>query len=219
VSHRKLWMAGVLALGSCGGLAADGHEPDAESRGSDCTQEECPGGLAEMDGVPEGERWPEPERGGDGARRPNGAAPESGGPGPAEVAPSLPGVGDACGPGPSQRERVTIGEIVLEASGNCGAGHLCLMWANADPPCQVSTDDPSCGVLDRDDEFVPVPPALAPAPPELDRVCTCRCEGSAGTRGDGEYCSCPEGMSCRELIRSSGVNGAAAEFVGSYCLY
>jgi hypothetical protein len=212
VSHRKLWVAGALALGSCGGLAADGREPGAESRGSGCTQEECPGGLADADGALEGERWPEPERDADEPRRTQGSAPS------AEAVPSMPGVGDACGPGPAQGERVTIGEIVLDASGNCGAGHLCLMWAGADTACLVS-DDPGCGVLDRDDEFVPVPPVLAPTLPELDRVCTCRCGGGEGPSGAGEYCSCPQGMSCRELIRSSGVNGAAAEFVGSYCLY
>jgi hypothetical protein len=205
-------MAGALALGSCGGLAADGREPGAESRGSGCTQEECPGGLADTDGALEGERWPEPERDADEPRPTQESAPST------EAVPSLPGVGDACGPGPSQGERVTIGEIVLEASGNCGAGHLCLMWAGADGSCLVS-DDSGCGVLDRDDEFVPVPPVLAPALPELDRVCTCRCGGGEGASGAGQYCSCPEGMSCRELIRSSGVNGAAAEFVGSYCLH
>lgn len=216
MSHRKLWIAGALALGSCGGLAADGHEPGAGAQGGDCTQEDCPSGLADADGALEGERWPEPEQGGGEARRPGDAEPESGGPGSVEA---VPGAGDACGPSPSQSERVTIGEIVLEASGNCGAGHLCLMWASADSACLLSTDAPGCGVLDRDDELVPVPPALAPARPALDRVCTCRCGGPGGTRDGGEFCSCPEGMSCRELIRSSGVNGAAAEFVGSYCLY
>jgi hypothetical protein len=149
--------------------------------------------------------------------------PESGGERSPEAAPRSvpgePGVGDACGPSPSQSERVTIGEIVLEASGNCGPGHLCLMWAGADSACLVSADGPGCDVLDRDDEFVPVPPGLAPELPTLDRVCTCRCGGADSSRGGREDCSCPEGMSCRELIRSSGVNGAAAEFVGSYCLY
>lgn len=204
--HRKLWTAGVLALGSCGGLAAGGQEPGAGLRGGDCAPEDCPGVGADADGAVEGETSPAPERGDGEVRRPGGLGPESVG----------PGVGDACGPSPSQSERVTIGEIVLEASGSCGDGHLCLMWAGADPACLVATDGPGCDALDRDDEFVPIPPALAPEPPALDRVCTCRCGGAGGDR---EVCSCPEGMSCRELIRSSGVNGAAAEFVGSYCLY
>lgn len=217
MSHRMLWVAGVLALGSCGGLAADGREPSDEAAGADCTREECPGGIAD-DGALDAERRPAPERGTGAARRSGGVEPEPG-PGAPEAVASVPGVGDACGPSSSQDERITIGEIALEASGNCGAGHLCLMWAAAAPPCVGSTDDPGCralgSALDRDDVFVPVPAALAPELPARDRLCTCRCGGG----GDGDYCSCPQGMACRELIPSSGANGAAADFVGSYCLY
>jgi len=203
-------MAGVLALGSCGGLAADGPSrivTDAEG-----------GPAADVgSGLDDGRTFD--SEGAGAAGDPGFVEPDTGGGGarPGAMAAGVPSVGEACGLDSDGGERVTIGEIVLEASGNCGAGHLCLMWASSvDSACPVATDGTGCAVLDRDDELVPVPPQLAPAPPAMDRVCTCRCDGP---RGYGEYCSCPEGMSCRELIASSGVNGAAADFLGSYCLY
>lgn len=180
--RRGICIASGLALGSCGGLAADGRdelEPAREPGSS-------PAAFVE---------------------------PRDRGPG-MPPAPSAPGVGDACEPSSEGAERVVIGELVLEASGDCGAGHLCLMRAGVDPACALSTDSPGCAAMDRDDELVPVPPSLAPALPAPGRVCTCRCAG-----GGDDDCRCPEGMACRELIRSAGANGAAADFVGSYCLY
>ncbi|HTV25015.1 MAG TPA: hypothetical protein VMG12_40255, partial [Polyangiaceae bacterium] len=84
-----------------------------------------------------------------------------------------------------------------------------------DEACPAEASGTGCNVVDRDDELVPVPPVLAPELPVVDRVCTCRCNGGPA----GTNCSCPTGMECRELITSSGVNGAAADYVGSYCLY
>jgi hypothetical protein len=203
-------MAGVLALGSCGGLAADGPSRIAtDAEGGQAA--EVGSGLdagrpivSESAGAAGYPGFVEPDSSGAGAR--------SGG-----MVAGVPNVGEACGLDSDGGERVTIGGIVLEASGNCGAGHLCLMWASAvDSACPEAPEGTGCAVLDRDDELVPVPPQLAPAPPAVDRVCTCRCDGP---HGDGGYCACPAGMSCRELIASSGVNGAAADFLGSYCLY
>lgn len=197
--HRRICFAGVLALGSCGGLAADGRDeltPEPEPQ---------PGGASPPTFI-------EPDH-----TEPDHSEPDYNAPGTPRAAPSAPDaprVGDVCEPGSEGVERVVIGEIVLEASAHCGAGRVCLMRAGDDPECALSTDTPGCPVLDRDDEFVPVPPSLAPGRPPLDRVCTCRCAG-----GDGDQCQCPEGMACRELIRSAGANGAAADFVGSYCLY
>jgi hypothetical protein len=139
------------------------------------------------------------------------------------------GVGDGCAgvsanqstcstgsPGSEPGERLAIEEIILDASGNCGAGHVYLIWApNVDPAGPVAASGAGCQVVGRDDEVAPVPPLLAPGRPSVDRVCICRCDGGAA----GTACDCPGGMSCRELIQSSGANGAAAEYVGSYCLY
>lgn len=72
-------------------------------------------------------------------------------------------------------------------------------------------------MIDRDDELSPSHPVLAPEPPAVDRICTCRCDGRVLSPRD--LCACPDGMECRELVASSRVNGAASEFVGSYCTY
>lgn len=216
--HRKLWIAGALALGSCGGLAADGKSPAgaalADCAGEGCSEElgagaERGSGSAGVDGAAGRRGFVEPDGEGGGA---DGAGSRAG-----ETRP-LGSTGEPCRTGAEGGERTTIGEIVLEASGNCDSGHLCISWASGVDDACPATASAGCGVVDRDDELVPVPPALAPARPAVDRVCTCRCDGGE-SRANADYCVCPEGMQCRELIASSGVNGAAGEFVGSYCLY
>lgn len=214
MSYRELWIAGALALGSCGGLAADGPSGDV----GDCVEGPCASGPAPHG---EGPVFLDQQNTGSAATNPGALDRDDSrfrSEDTARVpgAPGAPRVGDSCGPGTEPGISVRIGEIILDASGNCGAGHLCLMWASGvDDACALTASGAGCEVVDRDDELVPVPPLLAPALPEVDRVCTCRCDGSP----DGNDCLCPEGMACRALITSSGVNGAAADYVGSYCLY
>ncbi len=202
---------GALGLAACGGLAADGDELEEAER---CT---AVGPCAPATGY------------GDAASRvltrgitPDGQgpglAPPGAGNGPA-AAPEA-GVGSVCG-APSAAadgaatESVAVGEVSLTENPGCGAGNLCLTRARS-PGIECSTAAPGPDGACPDERVVPIPPSLAPALPELDRVCTCRC---GGYDEGAEYCACPVGMTCRELIRSLGTNGAALAYAGSYCLY
>lgn len=60
---------------------------------------------------------------------------------------------------------------------------------------------------------VPVPPQLIDRRAEDVVHCSCRC---AGPDPDGEYCACPTGMECVELVPDLGLG--LEDAVGSYCV-
>lgn len=200
--HAILW--GALALAGCGGLAADGAvlaEP-----------EECaPGGVcapATLDGEADGHA----AHGGaahvesTAPVRPADAPPESRLGAPCEPPSADDGVG---------ADSVAVGELSLSQGGSCGANNLCLTRARPEESaCSTAALGPD-GVC-PDQRVVPIPPSLAPALPPLEGLCTCHC---GGFEQGAEYCTCPGGMSCRELIRTLGTNGAARDYAGSYCVY
>jgi hypothetical protein len=201
VIRRYLILCGALAFAGCGGLAADG--------GVLAEPEPCPGdgacALATVDGEAEGQA---PRV--DGASVPRSTMPRS----PEAHAQSR--LGEACQPAPADdgADSVSVGELSFSENASCGPSNVCLTRAQPDEnDCSTATLGPDGACPEQ--RVVPVPPQLAPALPPLERLCTCRC---GGFEEGAEYCSCPAGMSCRELIRTVGTNGAARDYAGSYCL-
>jgi len=215
--ERVMWAGAVLLTAACGGLAEDGRrlglDAAACEAGQTCSNER------------RGSEERSPEARARGARTSGGAAPSNPASGSGtelgaeeQSSESSPRAGDPCdvgsGVGP---ERIAVGNVVLETNGSCGAGLRCLMRA----PHEGGTCDAELGSVGPCEapakgDVVPVPPSLAPAPPPVDGVCSCRCKGFDPSE---EYCACPADMTCRELIVSSGVNGAARAYLGSYCVY
>ena len=76
-------------------------------------------------------------------------------------------------------------------------------------------DAPACFVPESGVPVeVPVAPQLAERSAEHHVICSCRC---AGPDPNADYCRCPSGMECREVIRDIGVPDREA-YVGSYCI-
>jgi hypothetical protein len=215
--ERVMWAGALLLIAACGGLAEDGRRLGLDAAACEAGQTCADERRARDD--------PSPEARARGARTSGGAIPSTPASGsgteigtderPSE---SSPRVGDPCeigsGVGP---ERIAVGNVVLEMNGSCGAGVLCLMRA----PHEAGTCDAELGSVGAcqapaKGDVVPVPPSLAPAPPPVDGVCSCRCDGLDRAEA---YCACPADMTCRDLIVSSGVNGAARAYLGSYCVY
>jgi len=129
--------------------------------------------------------------------------------------PAASRVGEACGPlGGEASKSAVVGEVELQEDARCGVSNSCLMRAPAVDACQNGSGVADCARVV--DEFVPVPPWVAAEPDWEEGTCTCRCDGSAP---NGDYCACPAGMRCAELIPSAGVNAAARAYVGSYCVF
>jgi hypothetical protein len=138
--------------------------------------------------------------------RPPAAPPESRIGAPCEPPSADDGVG---------ADSVAVGELSLSEGGSCGANNLCLTRARPDESaCSSAALGPDRVCPDQ--QVVPIPPSLAPALPPVEGLCTCHC---GGFEQGAEYCTCPAGMSCRELIRTLGTNGAARDYAGSYCVY
>ncbi|HTV21833.1 MAG TPA: hypothetical protein VMG12_24255, partial [Polyangiaceae bacterium] len=115
MSYRELMMAGALALGSCGGLAADGPSGDI----GDCMDDGCASGSSPN---VEGPLFPDVESSASAAQLPgaldrddSSVHAEAGG---SAGSSSAPRVGESCGPGSNPGARLTIGEIVLDGSGS-----------------------------------------------------------------------------------------------------
>jgi hypothetical protein len=232
INRVTLIRAGALMLiVACGGLAEDGPHGLSNTAGAACsTGENC--GNAERAGA---------ERGRDASESParnaadeadarasddshaTGAdshAGEVAGSGTPEATSSR--VGHPCDTGALGPEgRIAVGEILLVDNAGCGARNVCLMRSRQTDEDSCSSEPEfappgDCTGTVLNSEIVPVPPALSPAAPAVDGLCTCRC---AGAEESAPYCACPTDMVCRELVVSSGVNGAARDYVGSYCLH
>jgi hypothetical protein len=213
-----MWAGALTLIAACGGLAEDGRRlgPDAAAceAGATCSDERGAGA----------ERSPEEARArvaqASDVEPPSNPAPAPGATLGSQERPSAssPRVGDPCDVGSDVGpERIVVGNVLLETNGSCGTGALCLMRAlHEEETCDAELGSVgSCEALARGD-VVPVPPSLVPALSPVDGVCSCRCGGP----DPGEpYCACPADMTCRELIVSSGANGAARAHLGSYCVY
>jgi hypothetical protein len=202
VIRRYAILCGALAFAGCGGLAADGEalaEPEPCPGGGACAQ-------ATLDGKADGQA---PRADGSSVRR--STLPKT------PEAQTGSRIGAACEPTPAddgvETDSVAVGELSLSENASCGPSNVCLTRAQPDEnACSALGPGDAC----PEHRVVPVPPPLAPALPALENLCTCRC---GGFDPGAEYCSCPAGMSCRELIRTVGTNGAARDYAGSYCLY
>jgi hypothetical protein len=111
------------------------------------------------------------------------------------------------------------GEINIEgAGGACGPALACV--ANrfqgrvTCPAGQTEGELGSCLTPEGEPVSVPVRPQLESRPAERAVVCSCRCDGPDR---DADYCSCPNGMQCEELIAGRG--DRADDYTGSYCTY
>lgn len=114
--------------------------------------------------------------------------------------------------------------VALDTAAECGAAQCisnhfqgrvtCPYGQNLDSVSTLPNDDPARCRLPESEEGVEVavPPQLMDRPPEGAVYCSCRCDGPDV---DAEYCTCPEGMHCAELIEDTGTNPGAA---GSYCV-
>ena len=64
-----------------------------------------------------------------------------------------------------------------------------------------------------------VPPQCADRTAAAAVYCSCRCANASGGTSDGTYCACPSGMTCTQLIPSSGTPPAGKpDNSGAYCL-
>ena len=122
-------------------------------------------------------------------------------------------------------------EVNIERdSSNCGGG-ICLSnhfqgrvtcpYGQSEEEIEtLPPDDPArCrlpGALgSSEDEAVSVPvrPQLLERRAEDTVICSCRCNGPDP---DAEYCTCPTGMECVELVRPLGLG--SDDVAGSYCI-
>jgi hypothetical protein len=116
----------------------------------------------------------------------------------------------------------TEGEVNIEVGGSCGLHNVCLVHefrGRATCPEGQADDEGTCRTTTGEAVTVPVPAQLPDRPAELAMICTCRCDGP--DRG-AEYCACPSGMRCEELVYSARVGDRESPFddyAGSYCVY
>jgi len=197
---RRLVLALLVA---CGGLAEDGRVPPAASSTGDPAQDTS---LTST----------EPRAG---AKTGSGAEESEASAGVAASVAGAPGVGQACGlRGEETGQSFVVGEVELHDDARCGAGNFCLLRAQQGTACRAGATFAAaeCAAAADDDEVVPVPPPVAAEPAWAEGVCTCRCDGS-DSRSD--ECACPRGMRCGAVIPSAGLNAAARDYVGSYCVF
>ena len=97
-------------------------------------------------------------------------------------------------------------------------GEVCLVaYFQGRQSCPYGQEEPSAGCKTTDgtqDVTEPVPPQLEGRPANDAVYCSCRC---AGPDPNGDYCECPTGFDCEELIPAvfeSDPTGIA----GSYCV-
>jgi hypothetical protein len=112
------------------------------------------------------------------------------------------------------------GEINIEGpgGGSCGPELSCIVnrfQGRVTCPAGQSADEiGNCLTPEGSPVSVPVLPQLESRPAERHVICSCRC---AGPDRGADYCSCPNGMQCEELI--SARPGFVDEYAGSYCTY
>jgi len=89
------------------------------------------------------------------------------------------------------------GEAYLETSSVQCRTRVCIVNDLEGDPSRLCEDDPRAGCVTQ--------------PQINDSIyCTCRCDGPAGA---ADFCECPEGFECTQILASGGVG-----IVGSYCV-
>jgi len=74
----------------------------------------------------------------------------------------------------------------------------------------TGSPDPAIGAL--------VNPNLVDRLPEKAVYCSCRCANADGSTDDGaNYCECPDGFTCEQLVASIG-NVSSEQLAGGYCI-
>jgi hypothetical protein len=115
------------------------------------------------------------------------------------------GVGDPCTPENIPTNGFQESEASIETSSVQCRTRICLVnKLQGDPSCirdECPDSDPSCALRCASRDAI-----------ENSVYCTCRCDGPPGT---AEFCACPEGFVCQEIISSE---TAGAGIQGSYCV-
>lgn len=110
------------------------------------------------------------------------------------------------------------GEVNVEPAERCGRRNVCLVngfqGRVSCPEGQTRGGGSTCTTPEGAPIDVDVPPQLETRPADEAVICSCRCDGPQ--RAD--YCKCPSGMRCEELIFGTPGEGFD-EYIGSYCVY
>jgi hypothetical protein len=114
----------------------------------------------------------------------------------------------------------TTGEVNIEGYGGaCGDELVCLVnhfqGRVTCPAGQTADELGGCLTPGGEPVSVPVQPQLESRPAERHVICSCRCDGADR---NADYCSCPSGMQCEELIAPR-VADRNEPYAGSYCTY
>lgn len=143
-------------------------------------------------------------------------------------------VGDPCIPEDEYRPYFSgfgVSEVYVESRSFQCATRVCLVnhfqgrvscpYGQTERDLRLPGDDPArCRVpgsdgLDRGEPIeVPVDPWLASRSAENSVYCSCRCDGPDP---GADYCECPSGYACAELVPELGELGSA-NLAGSYCV-
>jgi hypothetical protein len=133
-----------------------------------------------------------------------------------------PEVGRACVTGDERFadfSGFSLGEVNVEGLGGaCGDELVCLVTQFQGrvtcPEGQSADELGRCLTSLGEPVVVPVEPQLSSRPADRHVICSCRC---AGPDADADYCKCPSGMQCEELITAR--PDLSNEYAGSYCTY
>lgn len=109
-----------------------------------------------------------------------------------------------------------VGEVNIAETPACGLGNVCLVHNfQGRVSCESGQVEGGQGCFTPLGEAVTVAvaPQLPARSPAEAVICSCRCDAPFA----GDYCTCPSGMRCEELIPSQG--DATRDFAGSYCVY
>lgn len=112
---------------------------------------------------------------------------------------SVEAVGDPCTPENVPPGGFLPGEAYLETSSVQCRTRVCIVNDLEGDPTSICEDHdpPPAGCVGR-------------AEYQNSVYCTCRCDGPAGA---ADFCECPEGFACTQVLSSGGVG-----IVGSYCV-
>ena len=106
-------------------------------------------------------------------------------------------VGDPCTPENVPPGGFLSGEAYLETSSVQCRTRVCIVNDLQGDPTRFCDVDPTAGCVTQADVDNSV-------------YCTCRCDGPAGA---ADFCTCPTGFACTQVLSSGGVG-----IVGSYCV-
>ncbi len=104
-------------------------------------------------------------------------------------------VGDPCVPENVPAGGFLSGEAYLETSSVQCRTRVCIVNDLQGDPTRIGCAEEGCVSQQEVDDSV---------------YCTCRCDGPAGA---ADFCECPEGFECKQVLSSGGVG-----IVGSYCV-